>query len=95
MDALYEDSIGRYAQERQLPFADYASLVRHPDVVQFVRSEVAAANERLSIAKQVRQFLIIDRQLTEDDEELAPTMQLRRHVAERIYGPLIDATYAS
>lgn len=93
--ALDEDSIGRYAQERQLSFTDYTSLVQHPEVVQLVRSEVAAANERLSAAQQVRQFCIIERQLTEDDEEMAPTMHLRRHVVERIYSPLIDAMYAA
>jgi len=93
--ALDEETIVRYAQDRQLTFTDYASLVRHPDVVQLVRSEVSAANERLSSAQQVRQFRIIERQLTDDDEELAPTMRLRRHVVERVYGPLIDSMYAS
>jgi len=93
--ALDEESVGRYAQERQLPFTDYASLVRHPEVVRLIDAEVAAANARLPTTHRVREFRIIERQLAEDDEELAPTMRLRRHVVERVYGPLIDAMYSS
>lgn len=92
--ALDEESVGRYAQERQLPFTDYASLVRHPEVVRLIDAEVAAANARLPATHRVREFRIIERQLAEGDEELAPTQRLRRHVVERVYAPLIDAMYA-
>lgn len=91
--ALDEESVGRYAQERQLPFTDYASLVRHPQVVRLIDAEVATANARLPATHRVREFRIIERQLAEDDEELAPTLRLRRHVIERVYAPLIDAMY--
>ena len=87
--ALDEERIGHHAQEHQLAFTDPASLARHPAIVACVAAEVEAVNQRLPAAQQVRAFRIIERWLSDEDEELAPTLQLRRHVVERLYAPLI------
>ncbi len=87
--ALDEERVGHHAQEHQLAFTDPASLARHPGVVACIAAEVEAVNRALPASQRVHAFRIIERSLSEEDEELAPTLQLRRHAVERLYAPLI------
>ena len=43
--------------------------------------------------EQVKKFRLIDILLTADDEELTPTMKLKRKVVEEKYRGLIDDMY--
>ena len=81
-----------YAQERQVPYTDYASLARAPEVVALVNEQVGASQRRkLARVEQVKDFRIIDQLLTAEDEELTPTMKLKRKLVVRKYDALITS----
>lgn len=90
---LDHDNVAQYAQERQVPFTDFASLATAAEVVALVRSEIESANGRLARVEQIKDFRIIDVLLAPEDEELTPTMKLKRKVVERKYAQLIDSMY--
>ena len=87
------DSVTKFAQDAQVPFTDFASLTRAEEVVALVRSEIEAANARLARVEQIKDFRIIDQLLTAEDEELTPTMKLKRRIVHQKYAALIDAMY--
>ncbi len=87
------DSVARFAQERQVPFTDFASLTRAAEVVELIRGEVERANAKLARVEQVKDFRIIDQLLTAEDEELTPTMKLKRRVVAARYAELISTMY--
>jgi long-chain acyl-CoA synthetase len=91
---LDQDSVAKYAQDRQVPFTDFASMTRAPEVVALIRAEIEAVNAKLARVEQIKDFRIIDQLLTAEDEELTPTMKLKRRVVARKYQALIDAMYA-
>lgn len=57
-----------------------------------VRSAVESANHELSEGK-IREFRIVDREFTEENEELTPTMKLRRDTILEHFADDVEALY--
>ncbi len=89
------DSVSKFAQDAQVPFTDFISLTRAKEVVGLVARELEVANAKLARVEQVKDFRIIAQLLTAEDEELTPTMKLKRRVVLTKYAPLIDEMYRS
>jgi long-chain acyl-CoA synthetase len=90
-----QEHVARFAQERQVPYTDFASLTRTPEVIELILQQVTAANSQLARVEQVKEFRIISELLGAEDEELTPTMKLKRQVVATKYARLIDAMYAN
>ena len=57
-------------------------------------SEVERVNRQLARVETVKKFRLIEQILTPEDEELTPTMKLKRTFVNVKYKNLIDAMYA-
>jgi long-chain acyl-CoA synthetase len=91
---LDHDQVARYARDTQIPYTDYASLTRSTHVVALIQREIEEANQRLARVEQVKDFRILETLLTAEDEELTPTMKLKRKLVVAKYQALIDSMYA-
>ncbi len=87
------EHVARYAQDQAIPYTDFSSLTRAPEIVSLIRAEIDAVNPRLARVEQIKDFRIIDQLLTAEDEELTPTMKLKRKVIAQKYATLIDGMY--
>ena len=88
-----QENVERFAQENRVPFSDFASLCAAPPVQDLIRAEVEAVNARFAHVEQVKDFRLIDVQLTPEDDELTPTMKIRRSFVEQKHSVLIDQMY--
>ena len=88
-----QENVERFAQERDIPFSNYASLTRAPEIVELIQSEVDRVNKQFARVEQVKKFFLLDRQLTAEDEELTPTMKLKRKLVQTKYAEQIEAMY--
>ena len=88
-----QENVERFAQENRVPYSDFASLCAAEPVQALIGAEVAAVNAEFAQAEQVKDFRLIDVLLTPEDEELTPTMKIRRSVVERRHKALIDQMY--
>jgi long-chain acyl-CoA synthetase len=88
------DNVVKYAQEKNVPFTNYASLCRAPEVVELIAGEVEGVNKKFARVETIKKFRLIDQLLTAEDEELTPTMKLKRSLVEKKYGELIKDMYA-
>jgi long-chain acyl-CoA synthetase len=89
------DNVVKFAQDHNVPFTNYASLCRASEVQELIGREVEAANKKFARVETIKKFRLIDQLLTADDEELTPTMKLKRSLVEKKYGELIKDMYAS
>jgi long-chain acyl-CoA synthetase len=89
------DNVVKFAQEHNVPFTNYASLCRAGEVQELIGREVEAVNKKLARVETIKKFRLIDQLLTAEDEELTPTMKLKRSLVEKKYAGLIDDMYAS
>jgi long-chain acyl-CoA synthetase len=87
------DNVARFAQDHAVPFTNYASLTQAPQVIELIQREIEAVNKKFARVETIRSFRLIDRLLSPEDEELTPTMKLKRAFVNKRYGDLIESMY--
>jgi long-chain acyl-CoA synthetase len=87
------ENVEKYAQDNSIPFSNYTSLCRRPEILELIEGEVARVNAKFARVEQVRKFRLIEQKLTAEDEELTPTMKLKRKLVNEKYREMIDAMY--
>jgi long-chain acyl-CoA synthetase len=88
-----QENVERFAQDRQIPFSDFASLTRAAEVVALIGDVVQEVNKEFAQVEQIKDFRLIDILLTAEDEELTPTMKLKRNYVNQRHAGLIDSMY--
>ena len=88
-----QENVEKYAQDNDVPFSNYASLTRAPEVQALIQGEIDRVNAKFARVEQVKKFFLLDTQLTAEDEELTPTMKLKRKLVQTKYAPQIEAMY--
>ncbi|PNE03347.1 AMP-binding protein [Alcanivorax sp. MD8A] len=88
-----QENVEKYAQDRQVPFSNFASLCRAKEVLDLVDGIVQDVNKQFAQVEQIKYFRLIDVLLTAEDEELTATMKLKRSFVEKKHKHLIDSMY--
>jgi long-chain acyl-CoA synthetase len=73
-----------------VPEAEYAG---REDLPKLLSVAVDRVNGDLSVIEKVRRFILADEPFTVDNEQLTPSMKIRRHVIRAAYGERLDALY--
>jgi long-chain acyl-CoA synthetase len=68
-------------------------LTRAPEVQALIQGEIDRVNAGFARVEQIKKFFLLDRQLSAEDEELTPTMKLKRKLVEKKYEDQIQALY--
>ena len=87
------DNVAKFAQDKKINFTDYKSLTNLPEVKSLIWSEVEKVNGRLSNVETIKKIRLLDVLLTAEDEEMTPTLKLRRKYVNEKYGDLINQMY--
>jgi len=88
-----QENVTKYAQTQRIPFTDYASLTRAPAIKELVWGEVEKVNKLLANVERIRKIHLLDILLTAEDEEMTPTLKLRRKFVNEKYKKEIEAMY--
>jgi long-chain acyl-CoA synthetase len=88
-----QENVEKYAQDHDIPFTNYASLCRAPEIQDLIHREIEAVNVNFARVETIKKFYLIERQLTPEDEELTPTMKLKRSFVNKRYAAEINAMY--
>ena len=87
------ENVEKFAQDHDIPFSNYASLCRAPEVQKLIEGEVERVNKQFARVEQVKKFRLIEQKLGAEDEELTPTMKLKRKFVNQKYADLIESMY--
>ena len=88
-----QENVEKFAQDNDVPFSNYASLTRAREVQDLIQGEIDRVNAQFARVEQIKKFFLLDTQLTAEDEELTPTMKLKRKLVQQKYAAQIDAMY--
>jgi long-chain acyl-CoA synthetase len=88
-----QENVEKFAQDRDVPFTNYASLTRAKEVQDLIWAEIDAVNKKFARVEQVKKFRLLETQLTAEDEELTPTMKLKRNFVQKKYAEMIESMY--
>jgi long-chain acyl-CoA synthetase len=88
-----QENVEKFAQDHDIPFTNYASLCRAAEIQDLIQREIETVNVNFARVETIKKFFLIERQLTPEDEELTPTMKLKRNFVNERYATEIDAMY--
>jgi long-chain acyl-CoA synthetase len=88
------DNVAKHAQDSNVPFTDFASLCRAREVQDLIWNEIEKVNADFARVETIKKFRLIEHQITAEDDEVTPTMKLKRKFVNEKYKSLIDGMYA-
>jgi long-chain acyl-CoA synthetase len=68
-------------------------FAKSPDLHQRLEKAVDRVNADLSVIERVRRFILADEPFTIENEQMTPSLKIRRHVIGNVYGERLDALY--
>ena len=90
---LDPEEIGPWAKEQGLP-EDSAALAQEPKVLELIQGVLDGVNEKYARVEQIKKFVILDHDLSQETGELTPTLKVKRNVVNEKYQGLFDGLYA-
>lgn len=88
-----QENVEKFAQDNDVPYTNYASLCRSEEVHELIWQEVVKVNKNLARVETIKKIKLIDQLLTAEDDELTPTMKLKRKFVNEKYKDLIESMY--
>ncbi len=70
-----------------------AALADDPAYRAAIQAAVDRTNKDLSVIERVRRWIMADEAFTIENEQLTPSLKIRRHVLRGVYGNRLDALY--
>ncbi|MBJ7470872.1 MAG: long-chain fatty acid--CoA ligase [Solirubrobacteraceae bacterium] len=90
---LDPDEAAALAELSGVPGASVADLATNEAAIAEIQSVVDAANSKVANIAQVKRFVILDRDLTQDHGEMTPTMKVKRNVVYSAHADRFAALY--
>ena len=72
---------------------DLAKLRAEPEFVKALQAAVDRVNARVSVTEKVRRIVVADAPFTVENEQMTPSLKIRRHVLKGVYGERLDRLY--
>ncbi|WKD57241.1 Long-chain-fatty-acid--CoA ligase FadD15 [Corynebacterium capitovis DSM 44611] len=92
---LDADELSRWKEARGIPAStSLEELAHNADLRAEVQDTVNLANATVSHAEAIKKFRILNRDLSEQDDEMTPTLKVKRNVVFRRFADDIEALYS-
>jgi long-chain acyl-CoA synthetase len=93
MVAIDMSTVGKWAEQRNLPYTSFMDLAAKPQVAQLIVEEVGKINVSLPGTTKVVRIVLLNKELDADDAEITRTRKVRRAFVAEKYAPVIAALY--
>ncbi len=90
---LAPEEIVKWAAENGVAERDPVKLASDPKVVAMMNARVEEMNRSLASFEQVKKFVLLGTDFSQETGELTPTLKVKRKVVLQKYGMLLDALY--
>ena len=91
---LDEDALKRWKLDHNISENKQVSdLATHPRLRAQLQDAINAVNATVSQAEAIRKFYILDRDLSEEADELTPTLKVKRNIVVQRYSEAINHIY--
>jgi long-chain acyl-CoA synthetase len=90
---LDPEELPALAQQLELDETDPAALAEHPKVHEVIQGVLDEVNSRYAQVEQIKKFVILDHDLSQETGELTPTLKVKRNVVNEKYAGLFERLY--
>jgi long-chain acyl-CoA synthetase len=88
-------SLEAEAKLRGWTFHPVADLVQRAEVRSIYQSVIDVVNADLAQFEKIKQFALLDHELSQESGELTPTLKVKRRVVNEKYAPIIERLYGA
>jgi len=88
------DTVGEWAQRKQLGYSTYRDLSEKPEVIELVEGVVSEVNTRFASVEQIKAFRLLPKELDHEDGELTATQKVKRSAIAAVFDDLVESMYA-
>ncbi len=89
---LDPEEIVHFASEHGLS-EDPAALAKDPKVHELIQGILDEVNQKYAQVEQIKKFVILDHDLSQETGELTPTLKVKRNIVNEKYAELFDSLY--
>jgi len=83
-----------YLKEQGLPLQEHDKLTKDPVLLDVFEKRInEKINSNLSDVEKVKKFRLLPQEFSQDQDELTPTLKLRRHIIDTHYQKTIESMY--
>ena len=72
---------------------NFTHLVEDEEFIEALSQAVERVNNNLGAIERVNKFMLTADPFTVENEQMTPTLKVRRHVINKIYGDQLEALY--
>jgi long-chain acyl-CoA synthetase len=88
-----KEELIKYARDNGLIYTDFASLTKKKEIIDLIKNEIETRNKEVARVERVRDFIILEDRLYQDDGEVTPTMKVKRRNLIKRYGDQLESLY--
>jgi len=88
------DTVGEWAQRKQLGYSTYRDLSEKPEVIELVDAVVDDVNARFASVEQIKAFRLLPKELDHEEGELTATQKVKRSAIAAVFEDLVESMYA-
>jgi long-chain acyl-CoA synthetase len=82
-----------WAKGENISFSSHEDLAKNDKVIEFIGQEIKNLSDELASYEQIKKFVIIPEEFTQETGELTPTLKVKRKVLNAKFKDLIDKMY--
>jgi len=82
-----------WAKNSGVQFTNRRELVDDPKVKDLYTREIEEHMKDYARVEQIRKFAVLDKEWSQETDELTPTLKLKRRVINQKYNPVIEGMY--
>jgi long-chain acyl-CoA synthetase len=92
--SLDEDEITKFARDHRIIFENFEALTKKPEILGLMKNVVDELNLQLPKVAQPKKFRILGEELDIDENEVTPTLKVKRRIVGEKYRHLIEDMYS-
>ncbi len=82
-----------WAKDKGIAFSNRQDLTKNPEVIKLFEHEIAEYMKDYARVEQIRKFILMEKEWSQDTGELTPTMKLKRSIIRKKYEKEIESMY--
>ena len=87
------DALKSWASENDIENSDISELIETREVQQLIQTEIRERMTDFADFEQVRRFALLEKEFSQEEDEMTPTLKLKRNVIIEKYGDVIKGMY--
>jgi long-chain acyl-CoA synthetase len=82
-----------WAKDKNISFSNRQELIKNPEVIKLFEHEIEEQMKDYARVEQIRKFLLMEKEWSQDSGEMTPTMKLKRSIIRKKFEKEIESLY--